>query len=59
MIVVKVEKISSTNRMILCFFFFKFDLICTGIYGVYMDANKAISKNQEFHSLCTRARMTP
>lgn len=57
MIVVKVEKISSTNRMILCFF--EFDLICTGIYGVHMDANKAISKNQDFHSLCTRARMTP
>lgn len=57
MIVVKVEKISSTNRMILCFF--EFDLICIGIYGVYMDANKTISKNQEFHSLCTRARMTP
>lgn len=57
MIVVKVEKISSTNRMILCFF--EFDLICTGIYGVHMDVNKAISKNQDFHSLCTRARMTP
>lgn len=57
MLVVKVEKISSTNRMILCFF--EFDLICIGIYGVYMDANKTISKNQEFHSLCTRARMMP
>lgn len=58
MIVVKVEKISSTNRMILCFFL-KFALICTGIYCVFMDANKAISKNQDFHSLCTRARMMP
>lgn len=43
--------------MILCLF--EFDLICTGRYGVYMVANKAFSKNQDFHSLCTRARMMP